>query len=104
MLVSFAVRVCLLALTLASSAPAQVLMNEVLYRPDTSNADPLKTHQWVELFNKGTDAVDVTGWIVSGRDGSRGGSARSLPAASIPGGGYLVVHFTSGTDRLDFGD
>jgi hypothetical protein len=27
-----------------------------------------------------------------------------LPSASIPAGGYLVVHLAGGTDRLDFGD
>ena len=101
---AFVLRVCLLALAVEAAVPGQVVINEVLYRLDPANSDPLKTHQWVELYNKGTDPVDLTGWIVSGRDGSSGGSARNLPPVSIPGGGYLVVHFTSGTDRLDFGD
>jgi hypothetical protein len=104
MRVPFPVRVCLLAMALEAVGPAQVLINEVLYRLDPSNIDPLKTQQWVELYNKGTAPVDLTAWIVSGRDGRTGASARTLPAVTIPGGGYLVVHLASGTDRLDFSD
>src|ERR1700692_4360630 len=102
MRVPFLIRVCLLLLTLEAIGSAQVLINEVLYRLDPSNSDPLKAQQWVELFNPGAAPVDLTGWIVSGRDGSAGASARTLPSASIPGGGYLAVHIASGTDRLDF--
>jgi uncharacterized protein (TIGR03437 family) len=101
---SLLLNVCCLALSVQAIGAAQVLINEVLYRIDPSNSDPLKKQQWVELFNKGTNAVDVTGWTVSGRDGSGGGSARKLPAASIPGGGYLVVHFATGTNRLGSSD
>ncbi|HKF55598.1 MAG TPA: clostripain-related cysteine peptidase, partial [Blastocatellia bacterium] len=104
MRVPFLLRVCLFALALQAVGSAQVLINEVLYRLDPSSSDPLRANQWVELVNKGTNPVDLTGWIVSGRDGSGGGSARTLPSATIPSGGYLVVHFTNGTDRLDFGD
>jgi len=104
MRVPFTVRVCLLAMALEVAGPAQVLINEVLYRLDPSNSDPLRAQQWVELFNPGTVAVDLTGWIVSGRDGSASASARTLPSASIPGGGYLLVHIASGSDRLDFSD
>jgi hypothetical protein len=104
MLIPRILRVCLLALALEAVGPAQVLINEVLYRLDPSNSDPLKTQQWVELFNTSGNPVDLTGWIVSGRDGSAGASARTLPSVSIPGGGYVVVHLASGTDRLDFSD
>jgi hypothetical protein len=91
-------------MALEVAGPAQVLINEVLYRVDPSNSDPLKTQQWVELFNPSGNPVDLTGWIVSGRDGSPGASARTLPSVTIPAGGYLVVHLASGTNRLDFGD
>lgn len=97
-------RLCFLALSLETVGSAQLLINEVLYRFDSANSNPLRSKQWVELFNKGADPVSLAGWIVSGRDGSKGNSARPLPSVSIPAGGYLVVHFTSGTNRLTFSD
>jgi uncharacterized protein (TIGR03437 family) len=104
MRVPFQLRLCLLALSLGGVGSAQVLINEVLYRLDSKNSDPLKTQQWVELFNRGANPVNLAGWAVSGRDGRAGASARRLPSVSIPGGGYLVVHFATGTDRLSFSD
>ena len=80
----------------------QVVMNEILFVPDLTAADPLRTHQWVELYNAGSNTADLTGWIVSGNAGAQGNSARTLPAIQLPAGGYLVVHFTSGQNRLDF--
>ena len=80
------------------------LINEVLYRIDPANSNALKTHQWVELFNAGAAPVDLTGWIVAGRDGSLGSSARNLPSILLPPQAYLVVHFTQGANRTDFRD
>ncbi|MBI5087217.1 MAG: lamin tail domain-containing protein, partial [Acidobacteria bacterium] len=94
----------LATLLLASTAPAQVVINEVLYRTDPAADDPLKRHQWVELYNKSADPVDLTGWVVAGLDGKGGISARQLPAVTIPGQGYLVLHLAEGTDRLDFAE
>src|SRR5579872_7370865 len=85
----------------AQTASAQVVINEVLFMPDPASADAIRTHQWLELYNGGADPVDLTNWVVSGRDASAGGSARGLPAVSLPGGGYLVVHFATGQNQLD---
>ena len=85
-----------------SGLSAQVRINEVLFYPDAGNDDPLKTHQWVELFNSGTDPVDLTGWSVTDASGIGGARARALPPATLPAGAYLVVHFASGPTQLDF--
>jgi hypothetical protein len=39
------------------SAHGQVLINEVLFYPDPVSQDASITHQWLELFNAGTDPV-----------------------------------------------
>ena len=45
-----------------------------------------RDEEWVELFNRGTAAVDLTGWEFSG------GISYDFPAGtSIPAGGYLIV-------------
>lgn len=41
---------------------------------------------WVELFNRSTNAVDLTGWRLDG-----GIDFRFTPGTTIPAGGYLVV-------------
>src|SRR5262249_26943556 len=81
---------------LASASPGQVVINEVLYRTDPANADPLRSQQWVELYNKGGAPVDLTGWKLTGRAGVNGPSARALPSVTISAAGYVVIHFAVG--------
>eukprot|EP01052_Picozoa_sp_SAG31_P031453 SAG31_NODE_3334_length_4394_cov_2.169034_1_plen_69_part_00 len=52
----------LLALMAQFPCPSsqQVLLNEVLVNPDGEGEG-----EWVELFNNGTTAVNLSGWIVS---------------------------------------
>jgi uncharacterized protein (TIGR03437 family) len=80
----------------APFAFTQVVINEVLYRTNSTASDPLKTTQWAELYNKGDAAVDLTGWTLTGNGGLGSSSARALPAVSLSSHAYLVVHFTAG--------
>ena len=92
-----------LVLTVATlAAPAQVVINELLIRTLAETADANRNHQWVELYNKGTDPVDLTGWKLANRDGRAGARALDLPSVSLPAGAYLVMHVTRGEDQLDF--
>jgi len=95
------VRLLLLA-CLALTLDAQVKINEVLFYPDPNSQDAFRTQQWLELFNTGSAPVDLTGWSVTASDGVTGASARALPSVLLPGGAYLVVHFASGANSLDF--
>ncbi len=60
---------------------AQIHITEVMYTPNAPEPE------WVELHNGGPTAVTVTGWSV--HDGST--TVGTLPAATIAGGGFLVV-------------
>ena len=95
-------RVTPLLYLLCSSAYSQVAINEVLFYPDPASPDTARAHQWLEVTNTGADPVDLAGWSVTGADGINGASARSLPAVTLPAGGYLVVHFAPGQNQLDF--
>jgi hypothetical protein len=81
-----------------------LVLNEIFYHEDPTNSDPLRRHEWAEIYNKGTTAVDLTGWVISDRGGKMGAAARSLPAVSLPAGSYLVIHFSAGVNDLDFSD
>lgn len=92
----------LLAVLAAASARGQILINEVLFYPDPASADFVSSHAWLELYNAGSDPVDLTGWSVSNGGGINGAAVRSLPGVLLPAGAYLVLHFSDGQNQLDF--
>ena len=66
-----------------------IVINELMYAPISGNSDD----EYVELFNTGADALDLTGWRLNG------GIAYTFPTnTTIPGGAYFVV--ARNTDRL----
>ncbi|MBI1389206.1 MAG: hypothetical protein GC154_12235 [bacterium] len=73
---------CLLIAFAATSVQSQVVINEIMYHPPTLSDDD----EYVELFNAGTEAVDLSGWaFVDGID------FIFPPDASLAAGGYAVV-------------
>ena len=93
----------LAALAFASTASAQVVINEIHYHPVEKPAfdalgNPVfqgtatiadftnDVHEFVELRNAGASAVDVSGWKLSG------GIDYAIPASTtIAAGGYKVI-------------
>ncbi|MSQ02550.1 MAG: lamin tail domain-containing protein [Myxococcales bacterium] len=70
------------------TAAADVRLNELLSNPSGTDTGL----EWVELHNRGTAAVDVSGWVVRGATKSTGGSSAVLPGDTvIAAGGFLVV-------------
>lgn len=59
-----------------------IVINEIMYHPISNNDDD----QYVELYNKGTNSYDISGWrFIDGID-------FTFPTNTIiPSGGYLVV-------------
>src|SRR5204863_6091385 len=69
----------------------EIVINEIMYHhsvlPSTNNLPPQASpEEWLELFNKGATAVDLTGWELSG-----GISYQFPPGKTIAPGAYLVV-------------
>ena len=59
-----------------------IVINEIMYKPISGNDDD----QYVELYNQGTNTVDLTGWQFVA------GISFAIPAGTtITPGGYLVV-------------
>ncbi len=71
-----------LAVALLGQASGQVVINEIFYH---SPAD-LDNLEFVELYNAGSQAVDLSGW-----EFSKGIDYQFPKATSIAGGGYLVL-------------
>ena len=52
---------------------------------------------WIELYNTGTQAIDLGGWYISDNPGTP--TKWQFPSIIIPSGGYLVI-FASGKDHF----
>ena len=60
--------------SLVAQGVRKVLITEIMYNPDS--AEPLIANdtkvEWVEIYNPGTTAVDISGWSLRVEDGSTG--------------------------------
>lgn len=74
-------------LGLASWGNAQVVINEVVY--DDGGTDE---REFVELYNSGPNSVDISGWILGGRDPSGNNGSVTINAGTTlaPGAFYVI--------------
>src|SRR4051812_50162867 len=82
------------ALLFAGTLPVfadTVIFNEIMYHaaPAVPEQNSL---EWVELFNKSTNAINLNGWRISK------GVKFTFPNVALPAGGHLVV--AAGTNAL----
>lgn len=59
----------------------RIVINEIMHHPSTERDD----HEWIELYNRGTNGVSLTGWQLSR------GANFTFPNVTLAAGGYLVV-------------
>jgi hypothetical protein len=94
------------SLLCSSGAFAQVVINEFVDDERTASAGQVNpdTREFVELYNAGASAVDISGWTLSAKQiGSNfnlpaGTTTYTIPAAqSIPAGGFYVIKNASVT-------
>ncbi|MDB6110190.1 MAG: exported protein of unknown function, partial [Pedosphaera sp.] len=64
----------------------EIVINEIMYHPRASTATNGNPPSWLELHNRGTNVVDLTGWHLSGGIGYA-----FAPGKTIAAGAYLVV-------------
>jgi len=74
---------CLFALP---AAAADVVIHEIMYHPPHTAAEAEDTgREWIELFNRGTNAVSLHQWRLTR------GVDFTFTNVTLPAGGYLVV-------------
>tara|TARA_B110000908_G_scaffold165068_1_gene213955 strand:- start:6 stop:731 length:726 start_codon:yes stop_codon:yes gene_type:complete len=96
----------ILSLTLVLSSYAQVTINEVQADNDTTYTDLRGNYEdWVEFYNAGTSAVDMSGWMCIDDNAKDSADWFIVPAGtSIGAGEYLVLFCNSDTGfTTDFG-
>lgn len=85
-----------------SAARGNLVINEILASnqngltdEDSTVTDP-SPQDWIELYNRGTESVNLSGWSLS--DDPKEPGQWVFPNRVLPPGGYLVI-FASGKDR-----
>ncbi len=68
----------------------EVMSANSVYAPDGSG----RTHDYVELHNRGAAELDLTGWMLS--DDASKLNKWSFPKLSLPADGYLIVYCSGG--------
>ena len=71
-----------------------IVINEVLYNPGGSDSG----HEWVELYNKTSENIDVSGWMLEGGTSSFGTNTTIPDGTIIPADGYYLI----GEDEVFF--
>jgi hypothetical protein len=71
-------------LTTAQRSPSHIVINEVMYDPDSGTSD--SAGEWVELYNAGAAPVDLGGWTLSDS-----ASGDTLPSLTILQNEFIVV-------------
>jgi len=88
---------------------AQVIISEIMYNPDSNEGRPpdpsipddpgeLNAVEWVELYNAGEEAVDLSGWSLVDEDGTTG----LIAEGATVGLGEAVVIASSQTTESAF--
>jgi Spore coat assembly protein len=81
----------------ATSLHAEVVISEFLASNDTTLKDDFREDSdWIELYNNGTEPLNLLGWRLTDSAGNL--SKWVFPERTLPPGGFLVV-FASGRDR-----
>jgi hypothetical protein len=80
------------------ATPAMVRINEV----ESNGGTP---GDWVELFNAGGTAADISGWLFRDNDPARVTAPAVIPAGTIlpPGGYYVLNEVVGGVGQFNFG-
>lgn len=79
----------------------EVRISEVYFQADPKSEADFESFQWVELYNKGSEAAELTGWTLTNAAETW---SVTLPRVSIPAAAYLVIALSAGTNDLDFSD
>lgn len=88
----------------ASSAFAELRISEICPRPTSLDANG-KESGWIELYNDGTEAVDLKDYEIvrANRGKALEPTGRMLASRTVPAKGYTVVYLSNKYDNAETG-
>jgi hypothetical protein len=75
------------------ASPVNLVITEIMYNPPEAGVDSL---EFVEIYNNGTTATDLTGYTLSG-------IAYTFPSVTLAAGGYYVVGINASAFNTVYG-
>lgn len=85
-------------LSTAHGSYAQDLrITEIMYNPSNSDS----AWEWIEVYNAGTELVDLTGYVIDDNSGAPYGEA-NIPSGSILSGQSAILYNASSLSESDF--
>ncbi|NLX23105.1 MAG: lamin tail domain-containing protein [Phycisphaerae bacterium] len=69
--------------------PGDVVITEIMYNPNSSEsvASNAPLTEWIEVYNRTDQDIDMAGWYTADEDGRSG----DFPAFTLPAGGVAVI-------------
>ncbi len=65
---------------------SNLVITEIMYHPNSSDS----AWEWIEVYNKGTEPIDLTGYVLDDNNNTKQGSA-NIFGGSISGGGVAIL-------------
>jgi len=103
----FVIALMLVSLLLSGVWPAQAVSPDIVISQvygGGGNSGATYTHDFIELFNRGSSSVSLAGWSVqyasatgTGNFGANAGQLTELPSVSLAPGQYLLIQEAAGT-------
>lgn len=71
---------------LPTASKGDILITEVMYNPNSPDSD----WEWIEVFNRGTEEIDLSGWVVDDSNGTPHMSS-NIASGTIPSGMTAIL-------------
>jgi hypothetical protein len=92
---------CSITSSVRAEPPGPVVFSEIMWMGSTASS----SDEWVELFNRSRDPVDLSGWVITrlGSDGETVEMLRLDPVSLAAGDVFLVANYSDGNSRTVLG-
>jgi predicted extracellular nuclease len=81
----------------AVAAPPDIIITEIMYDPNSAEDN----WEWIEIYNAGSDAVDLAGFVVDDNNGTAHGGA-NIAGGNLAAGAQAILYNVDDVSAADF--
>ncbi|HEX9922357.1 MAG TPA: ExeM/NucH family extracellular endonuclease [Anaerolineae bacterium] len=78
-------------------APPDIIITEIMYDPNSAEDN----WEWIEIYNAGSEAVDLTGFVVDDNNGTAHGAA-NIAGGNLAAGAQAILYNVDDVSAADF--